>query len=180
MSESTPNAKGPAPVQYTPEATEPTLIPADQVKPEDIGTLSIEYRDGWAVVVASGGTYIPAGLTVVDRIGNAVAVYTATVDVGAVQAASVLVGKQAPDFDIPAVLGNGEIVDSFKLTEALSLRYVDKQPQLVVSGGTGIPAGLKVVNGSRNAVAVYTATSVAAAQARAGGHKVGLCLELEP
>ncbi|MFD5504653.1 hypothetical protein ACFWJS_33930 [Streptomyces sp. NPDC127061] len=100
MSESTPNAKGPAPVQYTPEATEPTLIPADQVKPEDIGTLSIEYRDGWAVVVASGGTYIPAGLTVVDRIGNA--------------------------------------------------------------------------------VAVYTATSVAAAQARAGGHKVGLCLELEP
>ena len=30
----------------------------------------------------------------------------------------VLVGKQAPDFTAPAVLGNGEIVDSFTLSEA--------------------------------------------------------------
>ncbi|MFI8428465.1 peroxiredoxin, partial [Pseudomonas sp. NPDC078863] len=29
---------------------------------------------------------------------------------------SVLVGKQAPDFTVPAVLGNGEIVDSFTLS----------------------------------------------------------------
>ncbi|MFJ2320393.1 peroxiredoxin, partial [Pseudomonas sp. NPDC087817] len=28
---------------------------------------------------------------------------------------SVLVGKQDPDFTVPAVLGNGEIVDSFTL-----------------------------------------------------------------
>ncbi|GGR75461.1 hypothetical protein Snoj_82120 [Streptomyces nojiriensis] len=65
MSETTSNAKGPAPVTYKPAATEPTLIPADQVKPEDIGKLSIEYRDGQPVVVVSGGTVIPAHLPVV-------------------------------------------------------------------------------------------------------------------
>ena len=36
---------------------------------------------------------------------------------------SVLVGKQAPDFDVPAVLGTGEIVDSFKLSEAIKGKY---------------------------------------------------------
>ncbi|GHD83203.1 hypothetical protein ACFQL8_28295 [Streptomyces goshikiensis] len=71
------SAKGPAPVQYKPETTEPVLIPADQVNPEDIGTLSIEYREGQPVIVVSGGTAIPAGLTVVDGAGNAFAAYTA-------------------------------------------------------------------------------------------------------
>ena len=36
---------------------------------------------------------------------------------------SVLVGKQAPDFDVPAVLGNGEIVDSFTLSTAIKGKY---------------------------------------------------------
>ncbi|GAA3959008.1 peroxiredoxin [Allohahella marinimesophila] len=36
---------------------------------------------------------------------------------------SVLVGKPAPDFDVPAVLGNGEIVDNFKLSEATKGKY---------------------------------------------------------
>ena len=36
---------------------------------------------------------------------------------------SVLVGKQAPDFDVPAVLGNGEIVDSFTLSSAIKGKY---------------------------------------------------------
>jgi len=36
---------------------------------------------------------------------------------------SVLVGKQAPDFTVPAVLGNGEIVDSFNLTSAIQGKY---------------------------------------------------------
>ena len=31
---------------------------------------------------------------------------------------AVLVGKNAPDFTAPAVLGNGEIVDAFTLSEA--------------------------------------------------------------
>ena len=36
---------------------------------------------------------------------------------------SVLVGKQAPDFTVPAVLGNGEIVDSFSFSSAMSGKY---------------------------------------------------------
>jgi peroxiredoxin 2/4 len=36
---------------------------------------------------------------------------------------SVLVGKQAPDFDVAAVLGNGEIVDSFSLSAAIKGKY---------------------------------------------------------
>ncbi|MFD8980483.1 hypothetical protein [Streptomyces sp. NPDC059564] len=77
MSETTPNDHGPAPVQLTPEVTEPVFIPADQVKPEDIGTLSIEYRDGQPVIVVSGGTAIPAELTVLDAADHAVAAYSA-------------------------------------------------------------------------------------------------------
>ena len=36
---------------------------------------------------------------------------------------SVLVGKQAPDFTVPAVLGNGEIVDTFNLSDAIQGKY---------------------------------------------------------
>jgi peroxiredoxin (alkyl hydroperoxide reductase subunit C) len=35
----------------------------------------------------------------------------------------VLVGKQAPDFTVPAVLGTGEIVDSFNFAEATKGKY---------------------------------------------------------
>ncbi|AGI23304.1 peroxiredoxin C [Pseudomonas sp. MT3] len=36
---------------------------------------------------------------------------------------SVLVGKKAPDFNVAAVLGSGEIVDSFVLSEAIKGKY---------------------------------------------------------
>ncbi|MEQ1529615.1 MAG: peroxiredoxin C [Methylococcales bacterium] len=36
---------------------------------------------------------------------------------------SVLVGKQAPDFTVPAVLGDGQIVDSFSFSQATSGKY---------------------------------------------------------
>lgn len=36
---------------------------------------------------------------------------------------AVLVGKPAPDFTVPAVLGNGEIVDNFSLSKALKGKY---------------------------------------------------------
>lgn len=36
---------------------------------------------------------------------------------------SVLVGREAPDFTVPAVLGNGEIVDSFNLKDATKGKY---------------------------------------------------------
>ncbi|ADI10906.1 multicopper oxidase type 2 [Streptomyces bingchenggensis BCW-1] len=92
MSETTPNSKGPAKTQMSPERlaslgltpapeaaapNEPALIPADQVKPEDVGTLSIEYRDGKPVIVVSGGTYIPATLMVVDGSDNAAGAHAA-------------------------------------------------------------------------------------------------------
>lgn len=35
----------------------------------------------------------------------------------------VLVGKKAPDFTVPAVLGNGEIVDNYTLSEAIKGKY---------------------------------------------------------
>jgi len=80
------NSKGPAPVQApawlnqapaepAPEA--PLVVPADQVRPEDVGTSAIEYRDGRPVIVVSGGEFIPAGLAVVDGSGNARAAYRA-------------------------------------------------------------------------------------------------------
>ncbi|MER5847569.1 hypothetical protein ABT126_11020 [Streptomyces sp. NPDC002012] len=77
MPEYTPNAKGPAKVQLKPETTEPVLIPADQVKPEDIGKLSIEYRDGQPVVVVSGGRVIPAALPILNQTGQRFAKYEA-------------------------------------------------------------------------------------------------------
>lgn len=36
---------------------------------------------------------------------------------------SVLVGRKAPDFTVPAVLGNGEIVDKYNLHEHLKGKY---------------------------------------------------------
>jgi peroxiredoxin (alkyl hydroperoxide reductase subunit C) len=36
---------------------------------------------------------------------------------------AVLVGKPAPDFTVPAVLANGEIVDNFNLASALKGKY---------------------------------------------------------
>ncbi len=36
---------------------------------------------------------------------------------------SVLVGKQAPDFTVPAVLGDGSIVDAYTLSEAIRGKY---------------------------------------------------------
>ncbi|MFD4946685.1 hypothetical protein ACFWNT_30175 [Streptomyces sp. NPDC058409] len=71
MPEYTPNAKGPAPAQYKPAATEatgPVRVPLSEVKPEDIAPLAIEYRDGMPVIVVGSGTVLPAGLTAVDRI----------------------------------------------------------------------------------------------------------------
>ena len=39
------------------------------------------------------------------------------------QPASVLVGRKAPDFCVPAILGNGEIIDSYRLSDEISGKY---------------------------------------------------------
>ncbi|MFD3788815.1 hypothetical protein [Streptomyces cyaneofuscatus] len=66
-------------IQGTGDTTSPNLegVIVTEVKPEDIGALSLRYVDGVAQLAVSGGTAIPAGLRVVDGSGNAVAVYTA-------------------------------------------------------------------------------------------------------
>ncbi|MFB6561692.1 hypothetical protein ACFCYH_22890 [Streptomyces sp. NPDC056400] len=89
MPETTPNSKGPAKTQMSPEQMaslglspnpettapkKPVLVPASEVKPEDAATLSIEYRDGRPVVVVSDGKYVPSELPVVNGSG---AVYAA-------------------------------------------------------------------------------------------------------
>ncbi|MFG2147533.1 hypothetical protein ACGFRG_25615 [Streptomyces sp. NPDC048696] len=92
MSDTTPNAKGPAPVQYTPKATEPALVPADQVKPEDMGALSLRYVDDVAQLVVSGGTAAPAAITIVDGSGSPVGIYT----VGLIQAPTIQARRAVP------------------------------------------------------------------------------------
>ncbi|MFF2543030.1 hypothetical protein ACFVUY_10755 [Kitasatospora sp. NPDC058063] len=90
MSETTPNSKGPAKVQMspeqmaslgltaTPEATapaQPTPVPASEVKPEDVGTLTLEYKDGQPVLTVRGGRFLPSGIPVLDASGRQVARY---------------------------------------------------------------------------------------------------------
>ncbi|MEU4730740.1 hypothetical protein [Streptomyces sp. NPDC023588] len=60
--------------------TTPNLdgVPVTEVKPEDMGTLSLRYVDGLPQLVVSGGKALPAGLMVVDESGAAVANYTAS------------------------------------------------------------------------------------------------------
>ncbi|MFB6711734.1 MULTISPECIES: hypothetical protein [unclassified Streptomyces] len=48
----------------------PARVAASEVKPEDKGTLSIEYRDGQPVIVVSGGTAIPERISAVDASGS--------------------------------------------------------------------------------------------------------------
>lgn len=65
-----PEAKGPAQV----------TVPTEEIKPEDVGTLALEYRDGAPVIVVSAGTLIPRTLTVVDGAGDTAVSYTARAD----------------------------------------------------------------------------------------------------
>ncbi|MFF3624910.1 hypothetical protein [Streptomyces sp. NPDC002467] len=52
-----------------------TVIPAEDLKPADIGVLSVRYVDGAAQLVVSGGIALPAHLPVVDAGGAVVAAY---------------------------------------------------------------------------------------------------------
>jgi hypothetical protein len=59
------------------EATDLGFIPATEVKPEDIGALSLRYVDGVPVVVVSGGQGVPQTVAIVDESGAPVAAYSA-------------------------------------------------------------------------------------------------------
>ncbi|MER5907863.1 hypothetical protein ABT150_49000 [Streptomyces mirabilis] len=60
-----PEAKGPAKV----------TIPAAEVKPEDVGKLTLAYKDGQPVLTVRGGRFIPGGIPVLDESGKRVASY---------------------------------------------------------------------------------------------------------
>ncbi|MEU0939430.1 hypothetical protein [Embleya sp. NPDC005971] len=69
-----PNSKGPVQEQMSPElAARLGLTP----KPEDVGTLSIEYRDGRPVIVVTGGKTVPVALPLLNADGIVVAAYRA-------------------------------------------------------------------------------------------------------
>ncbi|MEU3048821.1 hypothetical protein ABZ705_20320 [Streptomyces sp. NPDC006984] len=57
----------------------PALIPVTEIKPEDVGTLALHYRDGVPALVSSGGTAFPATLQLVDGKGNVLASYVTSV-----------------------------------------------------------------------------------------------------
>ncbi|MCD9899078.1 hypothetical protein LUR56_00965 [Streptomyces sp. MT29] len=59
------------------QVTESVTTPSTEVKPEDVGTLSLRYVDGAPHLVVSGGAAVPAVLPVVDGSGQPVANYTA-------------------------------------------------------------------------------------------------------
>ncbi|PYC67786.1 hypothetical protein C7C46_30035 [Streptomyces tateyamensis] len=61
-----------------PASPDLSAVPVTEVKPEDIGTLSLRYVDGVAQLVVSGGTVIPATLAVVSGSGDNVATYEAS------------------------------------------------------------------------------------------------------
>lgn len=80
MSETTPNAKGPAQTQASPElaaSLDLTPAPGQPSAEPDVATLALEYRDGQPVVVPSGGNAIPGALAVVGPDGSVVALYEA-------------------------------------------------------------------------------------------------------
>ncbi|MFE4874185.1 hypothetical protein [Streptomyces sp. NPDC056682] len=116
MPEPTPNAKGPAKGQMpppSPEATapEPTLVPAEQVKPEDTAMLQIEYRNGQPVIVVSDGKLIPAGLAVVDGAGNPVAAYKAgSASAFTAQNRDLLSTYDFPGDDTPIIIGSARML----------------------------------------------------------------------
>ncbi len=80
-------------------------IPSTEVKPEDMGMLSLRYVDGVPQLVVSGGTALPAILTVVDASGKAVGAYTA----GPVARARAL-----------AMKGGGELLEPIMAVEVVT------------------------------------------------------------
>ncbi|MFJ1795554.1 hypothetical protein [Kitasatospora griseola] len=74
-----------------------------------------------------------------------------------IQAAARSASATVQDSEITdlGLIPNGEV--NPEDVGALSLRYVDGVPQLVISGGTVIPAALRIVDQSGTPVATYTA-----------------------
>ncbi|MFE4459165.1 DUF1120 domain-containing protein [Nocardia tengchongensis] len=77
--QATPNAKGPAPVTWTPPSpveAETTPAPTSEINPDGIATLILRYTDGALVLSVEDGAPLPEALTIVDSTGTPVARYT--------------------------------------------------------------------------------------------------------
>ncbi|GLX37472.1 hypothetical protein Sros01_35450 [Streptomyces roseochromogenus] len=96
-----------------------TVIPAGDLKPEDIGVLSLRYVDGAAQLVVSGGTALPAHLPVVDAGGAVVAAY---LPAGPAVAAQVS-GGQAGEAKGLIMQGDGSCV--FYTKDGLAARHTN-------------------------------------------------------
>lgn len=59
------------------QITDVTTVPASEVKPEDVGTLSLRYVDGAPVLVITGGHLAPSAIPAVNESGDVVATFTA-------------------------------------------------------------------------------------------------------
>ncbi|MGW2865725.1 hypothetical protein [Streptomyces sp. NPDC001205] len=61
--------------QTPPEDSGLTIVSAEDIKPEDVGTLSVRYVDGTPEFVLTDGKAIPNQIRVVDASGQPVALY---------------------------------------------------------------------------------------------------------
>ncbi len=83
------------------EESNSALIPAEDVKPEDVATLTLKYqKDGSPLLVATGGRCIPAALPITDDEGNHLSHYAAA---GAT--AKTPMNQQTAYLDLSAVYG---------------------------------------------------------------------------
>ncbi|MGW0251966.1 hypothetical protein ACWDYH_35590 [Nocardia goodfellowii] len=64
--------------QAEPEGTRLVTIPATEVKPQDIGSLSVRYTDGVPELVLTSGNFAPQSIPITDGAGRLLATYTAT------------------------------------------------------------------------------------------------------
>ncbi|MFK0201811.1 hypothetical protein [Streptomyces lavendulae] len=53
---------------------------ASEVEPEDVATLTLEYRDGQPVIIAGDGKVVPARLPIVNKFGQSVAHFDFGID----------------------------------------------------------------------------------------------------
>lgn len=154
------NSKGPAQTQMSPEVAAslgltsasaatapegPKLVPASEVKPEDVGMLSLRYVDGRPVLAVTGGPYIPAGIRA--EVSGEPSSQEPRILVFDLGGGTYDVSVLDYAYDTPSPVGAG----------TLSVRYAGGRPALVVSGGNAVPGTVAVVNRSGEAVGTYTA-----------------------
>ncbi|MFF2127102.1 hypothetical protein ACFVW1_17180 [Streptomyces olivochromogenes] len=60
----------------TPQESGVDILQAEEVKPEDVTTLALHYRDGVPVLVGAGGNSFPSVIQLIDGSGHVIGAYT--------------------------------------------------------------------------------------------------------